>query len=279
MSAASKHTVANMVTDALTFPLPKDKAASQDRWTTDQGVDIAAKGGTPLLAVGSGTIVHHGIGGFGPDAIVLHLDSGQNVYYGHAGPGKRIPDGTRVKAGQQIGEVGAGKVGMSSGPHLEIGLSDIHGTPLGRQTAPGFKNLLLHAKDPGGDGWSPAKIGGTVLGSLVLGPAGTIAGATGLLDAPGQVASDAAGTVAGAPKAVANEGAKLAADAVKSVFGGFFETVKKDAAYGMLFFLLTVGGLVLAAYGTARLFGVQQPVKSTVGLARKTAGVAAVAAA
>jgi murein DD-endopeptidase MepM/ murein hydrolase activator NlpD len=119
----------------FTFPLPKGAASPPGTWTLDQGVDIAAPGGTPLLAVGSGTIVLHGIGGFGPSAPVLHLDSGQYVYYGHAGPGNMLPIGTHVGAGQVISEVGSGIVGISSGPHLEIGFCDSSGTPLGGGTA------------------------------------------------------------------------------------------------------------------------------------------------
>jgi murein DD-endopeptidase MepM/ murein hydrolase activator NlpD len=126
----------------FTFPMPKGAASPPGTWTLDQGVDIAAPGGTPLLAVGSGTIVLHGIGGFGPDAPVLHLDSGQYVYYGHAGPGNAVAIGTHVGAGQVISEVGSGIVGISTGPHLEIGYCDSSGTPLGSGTAPQMMSLL-----------------------------------------------------------------------------------------------------------------------------------------
>ena len=129
----------------FTFPMSKGAASPPGTWTLDQGVDIAAPGGTPLLAVGSGTIVLHGIGGFGPSAPVLHLDSGQYVYYGHAGPGNMLPIGTHVGAGQVISEVGSGIVGISSGPHLEIGYSDSSGTPLGSQSAPQMMSLLQGA--------------------------------------------------------------------------------------------------------------------------------------
>jgi murein DD-endopeptidase MepM/ murein hydrolase activator NlpD len=126
----------------FTFPLPKGAASPPGTWTLDQGVDIAAPGGTPLLAVGSGTIVLHGIGGFGPSAPVLHLDSGQYVYYGHAGPGNMLPIGTHVSAGQVISEVGSGIVGISTGPHLELGFSDSSGTPIGGGTASQMMSLL-----------------------------------------------------------------------------------------------------------------------------------------
>jgi murein DD-endopeptidase MepM/ murein hydrolase activator NlpD len=126
----------------FTFPLPKGAASPPGTWTLDQGVDIAAPGNTPLLAVGSGTIVLHGIGGFGPSAPVLHLDSGAYVYYGHAGPGNMVPVGTHVGAGQVISEVGAGIVGISTGPHLEIGFCDGSGTPLGGGTASQMMSFL-----------------------------------------------------------------------------------------------------------------------------------------
>jgi murein DD-endopeptidase MepM/ murein hydrolase activator NlpD len=127
------------------FPMPRGAAVSPGSWSLDQGVDIAAPGHTPLLAVGSGTIVLHGIGGFGPSAPVLHLDSGPYVYYGHAGPGNWVPVGTHVAAGQVISEVGAGIVGISSGPHLEIGFADSSGTPLGPQTHDRMMTLLQAA--------------------------------------------------------------------------------------------------------------------------------------
>jgi len=122
----------------FTFPMPTSAASPPGSWSLDQGVDISAPGGTPLLAVGSGTVVLHGIGGFGPSAPVLHLDDGRYVYYGHAGPGNMVPIGTHVSAGQTISEVGSGIVGISTGPHLEIGFSDGSGTP-----APGTASTMM----------------------------------------------------------------------------------------------------------------------------------------
>jgi hypothetical protein len=133
------------------FPLPGHHQLGQ----VDQGVDISAPAHVPLLAVADGTIVRHGIGGFGQWAPVLKLDrpvGGYSyVYYGHAGPGNAVRDGTHVKAGQVIGEVGAGIVGISTGPHLEIGFSDAAGTPAGPKGGPqaiAMKQLLSGAKQP-----------------------------------------------------------------------------------------------------------------------------------
>ncbi len=128
------------------FPLPKSAVSPPGTWSLDQGVDMSAPGNTPEYAVCSGTIVLHGIGGFGPWAPVLHCDSSLDgydyVYYGHAGPANQLPVGTHVGAGQVMSSVGPGIVGISTGPHIEIGFADSSGSPVGGGSASTMMSLL-----------------------------------------------------------------------------------------------------------------------------------------
>lgn len=137
------------VAAAFIFPLPRGDAAPPSTWSEGDGVDIAAPGGTPELAVCTGTIVGHGIGGQGPSAPVLHCDhplaGHSDVYYGGAGTGDWTPIGTHVTAGQVISQVGDGIVGVSSGPHLEIGFAGASAAPIGPITAPAMLRLLRRA--------------------------------------------------------------------------------------------------------------------------------------
>lgn len=222
---------------AFVFPLPAGAkgVAGAGSWTQDQGVDIAAPGGTPLLAVGAGTIVREGISGFGPWAPVLKLDtplpSGQDyVYYGHTGP-DTVTVGQHVTAGERISEVGQGIVGISTGPHLELGISSSPNPPALGATSAETLSLLKGASSSGGSG-----------GGGLLSVPGDVAGAV------GSAASSAFNAVTGVPGDIGG----AVSSAVSGVFSGFFNYVKDSALKAALYAVLIIGGVSLAFYGLTR---------------------------
>lgn len=83
------------------------------------GVDYAAPIGTPVRAVGSGTITHAGWLGGGGRTVKIRHNSVYNTAYLHLSRfAAGVRPGSRVEQGQVIGFVGT--TGLSTGPHLHF---------------------------------------------------------------------------------------------------------------------------------------------------------------
>ena len=86
-----------------------------------QGIDYGAPTGTPIMAVGSGTVTTVGwVGGYGKQVVVRHGGKLESLYSHMSRYAKGIKSGVKVRQGQIIGYVGA--TGNATGPHLDFRL-------------------------------------------------------------------------------------------------------------------------------------------------------------
>ncbi len=95
-----------------------------------QGVDYAARTGTPIRAAGDGRVAFAGWkGGYGR-AVILDHGRGYTTLYGHMSRFGKYHTGQRVVQGSVIGYVGAS--GLATGPHLhyEFRVAGVHRDPL-----------------------------------------------------------------------------------------------------------------------------------------------------
>ncbi|MET9172586.1 M23 family metallopeptidase [Streptomyces sp. SCPE 10] len=93
--------------------------ASSSLWSSGShtGIDFHAASGTPVHAVGVGTVVSTGWGGAYGNQIVIRMADGMYTQYGHLSS-IGVTVGQQVTAGQQIGLSGA--TGNVTGPHLHF---------------------------------------------------------------------------------------------------------------------------------------------------------------
>lgn len=117
------------------------------------GIDYAANAGTPIQAVGDGTVRRAGWGGGYGNVVEIRHKRGYSTRYAHLrGFAKGLAAGTRVKQGDVIGYVGS--TGLSTAPHLHYEFHEngrpvdpnsikfITGDPVPRRHRGAFEDLL-----------------------------------------------------------------------------------------------------------------------------------------
>lgn len=91
------------------------------RYRAHLGTDYAAKTGTPIKAVADGKVSFIGRkGGYGKTVEITHINGYKSLYAHTSKFAKGLKNGQSIKQGQVIAYVGS--TGMSSGPHLHLGL-------------------------------------------------------------------------------------------------------------------------------------------------------------
>lgn len=97
---------------------PKKRAPYRRR---HEGIDLAARIDTPIVAIDHGRVVYagHGFTGYGRLVIVEHIDRRYRSYYAHLSHYK-VERGDIVKKGDLVGLMG--KSGRATGVHLHFEL-------------------------------------------------------------------------------------------------------------------------------------------------------------
>lgn len=101
------------------------------KYRPHHGIDYAAAEGTPVSAVGDGTVSFSGYKGDYGKLVTIRHSNGYKTYYGHLSrAGKGIARGAKVVQGDIIGYVGS--TGLATGPHLhyEMRVNEIPLNPL-----------------------------------------------------------------------------------------------------------------------------------------------------
>ncbi len=109
------------------------------------GIDYGAPTGTPIMAVGAGTVTVRGwVKGFGNHIKIRHSSGFESMYSHMSRYGKGIKKGSSVRQGQVIGYVGS--TGYSTGPHLDFRLK-LNGKYINPSTAMSPRAESVSKKD------------------------------------------------------------------------------------------------------------------------------------
>ncbi|KAM3114776.1 peptidoglycan DD-metalloendopeptidase family protein [Phormidesmis sp. 146-33] len=93
--------------------------AGQDKPVFHSGIDLSAAIGSPVRAVGDGTIAFAAQQGAYGNLVVINHQQGYQTRYAQLG-GIKVKVGQTVKSGQMIGTVGSTGIPSSNGPHLHF---------------------------------------------------------------------------------------------------------------------------------------------------------------
>ncbi|KAM3095801.1 peptidoglycan DD-metalloendopeptidase family protein [Phormidesmis sp. 146-12] len=93
--------------------------AGQDKPVFHSGIDLSAAIGSPVRAVGDGTIAFAAQQGAYGNLVVINHQQGYQTRYAQLG-GIKVKVGQTVKSGQTIGTVGSTGSPSSNGPHLHF---------------------------------------------------------------------------------------------------------------------------------------------------------------
>jgi murein DD-endopeptidase MepM/ murein hydrolase activator NlpD len=104
------------------------------------GLDFAAPEGTPIHAIGNGTITDAGWSGAYGNRTVETLENGTDLWYAHQSE-ISVHKGQKVRAGQVIGLVGS--TGNVTGPHVHIEVRPGGGDPVDP-----YQAMIAHGLKP-----------------------------------------------------------------------------------------------------------------------------------
>lgn len=92
-------------------------------WRTHNGIDIAAKAGTTVLAASSGAVLSVTDDALMGTTVVLEHDGGYETTYSNLQAKPNVEAGDTVSAGQIIGAVGTTAAAEGGAPHLHFAVS------------------------------------------------------------------------------------------------------------------------------------------------------------
>lgn len=89
------------------------------------GIDLSARCGTPVVAIGDGVVKEvDGPHGSPPHNLVIDHGNGLASFYGHLLERPRLKVGTRVKRGQVVAKSGDSQFSCTGAPHLHLEIRD-----------------------------------------------------------------------------------------------------------------------------------------------------------